>query len=144
VTAPAAASGPGSAAQFRTGHAAAAATQAVLDAIGAGRPGDGQVDDCSFWAAKATATGPGPGAVTVPGGTGAPGWAGRGFTRPGPGAEVPRDLYRAALEDALAYTTDHDGCGDCDRGQLCETHDARAARAQQYRQALDRELEAGA
>src|SRR5215510_15557545 len=36
-------------------------------------------------------------------------WAGRGFTRPGPGAEVPRDLYRAALEDALAYTTDHDG-----------------------------------
>jgi hypothetical protein len=71
-------------------------------------------------------------------------WAGRGFTRPGPGAEVPRDLYRAALEDALAYTTDHDGCPDCDHGALCETHAARAARAQQYRQALDRELEAGA
>ena len=71
-------------------------------------------------------------------------WAGRGFTRPGPGAEVPRDLYRAALEDALAYTTDHDGCTDCDRGRLCEAHAARAARAQQYRQALDRELEAGA
>ena len=71
-------------------------------------------------------------------------WAGRGFTRPGPGAEVPRDLYRAALEDALAYTTDHDGCTDCDRGRLCEPHAARAARAQQYRQALDRELEAGA
>jgi hypothetical protein len=69
-------------------------------------------------------------------------WAGRGFTRPGPGAEVPRDLYRAALEDALAYTTDHDGCTDCDRGRLCEPHAARAARAQQYRQALDRELEA--
>ena len=71
-------------------------------------------------------------------------WAGRGFTRPGPGAEVPRDLYRAALEDALAYTTDHDGCPDCDRGALCEPHAARAARARQYRQALDRELEAGA
>ena len=71
-------------------------------------------------------------------------WAGRGFTRPGPNAEVPRDLYRAALEDALAYTADHDGCTDCDRGRLCESHDARAARAQQYRQALDRELEAGA
>ena len=71
-------------------------------------------------------------------------WAGRGFTRPSPGAEVPRDLYRAALEDALAYTTDHDGCTDCDRGALCEPHAARAARAQQYQQALDRELEAGA
>ena len=71
-------------------------------------------------------------------------WAGRGFTRPGPGAEVPRDLYRAALEDALAYTADHDGCPDCDRGALCEAHAARAGRAQQYRQALDRELEAGA
>jgi hypothetical protein len=71
-------------------------------------------------------------------------WAGRGFTRPGPGAEVPPDLYRAALEDALAYTTDHDGCTDCDRGRLCEPHAARAIRAQQYRQALDRELEAGA
>jgi hypothetical protein len=71
-------------------------------------------------------------------------WAGRGFTRPGPGAEVPTDLYRAALEDALAYTTDHDGCTDCDRDRLCEPHAARAARAQQYQQALDRELEAGA
>ena len=71
-------------------------------------------------------------------------WAGRGFTRPGPGAEVPRDLYRAALEDALAYTADHDGCPDCDRGALCEAHAARAGRAQQYRQALGRELEADA
>ena len=71
-------------------------------------------------------------------------WAGRGFTRPGPGAEVPRDLYRAALEDALAYTTDHDGCPDCDRGALCESHAARAGRAQQYREALAQQLEAGA
>jgi hypothetical protein len=71
-------------------------------------------------------------------------WAGRGFTRPGPGAEVPQDLYRAALDDALAYTTDHDGCTDCDRGALCEAHAARAARAQLYQHALDRELEAGA
>src|SRR5579871_1678806 len=71
-------------------------------------------------------------------------WAGRGFTRPGPGAEVPAGLYRAALEDALAYTTDHDGCGDCDRGRLCEIHAARATRARQYQQALERELEAGA
>jgi hypothetical protein len=71
-------------------------------------------------------------------------WAGRGFTRPGPGAEVPRDLYRGALQDALAYTTDHDGCPDCDRGALCESHAARAARAQQYRQALAQQLEAGA
>ena len=70
------------------------------------------------------------------------GWAGPGFTRPGPGAEVPRDLYRAALQDALAYTTDRDGCGDCDRERLCETHTARAARARQYQDALDEELEA--
>ena len=71
-------------------------------------------------------------------------WAGRGFTRPGPGAEAPTGLYRAALEDALAYTTDRDGCGDCDRGRLCEPHAARAARARQYQQALDQELEASA
>ncbi len=70
------------------------------------------------------------------------GWAGRGFTRPGPGPEVPRDLYRAALQDALAYTTDREDCGDCDRDQLCETHTARAARARQYQKALDEELEA--
>jgi hypothetical protein len=57
---------------------------------------------------------------------------------------VPRDLYQAALEDALAYTADHDGCADCDRGALCEPHATRATRAQQYQQALDRELEAGA
>jgi hypothetical protein len=69
-------------------------------------------------------------------------WAGPGFTRPGPGAEVPRDLYRAALQDALAYTTDHDGCSDCDRDQLCDTHTARAARACQYQDALNEELEA--
>ena len=72
------------------------------------------------------------------------GWAGRGVTRPGPGAEVPTGVYRAALEDALAHTTDHDGCPDCDRRALCEAHATRAARAQQYQQALDRELEAGA
>jgi hypothetical protein len=70
------------------------------------------------------------------------GWAGPGFTRPGPGAEVPRDLYRAALQDALAYTTDRDGCGDCDRDQLCDIHTVRAARACQYQDALDEELEA--
>jgi hypothetical protein len=85
-------------------------------------------------------------AVTAPAQAGADrgSWAGRGFTRPGPRAELPTDLYRAALEDALAYTTDHDGCTDCDRSLLCESHAARAARAQQYQQALDRELEAGA
>ena len=66
-------------------------------------------------------------------------WAGRGFTRPGPSAEVAPDLYRAALEDALAYTTDRDGCGECGRDRLCDTH---AARAGQYQRAL--ELEAGA
>lgn len=70
------------------------------------------------------------------------GWAGRGFTRPGPGPEVPHGLYRAALQDALAYTTDREDCGDCDRDRLCETHTARAARARQYQQALDEELEA--
>jgi hypothetical protein len=69
-------------------------------------------------------------------------WAGQGFSRPGPGPEVPRDLYRAALQDALAHTTDRDGCSECDRAQLCETHTARAARAHQYQQALDEELEA--
>lgn len=69
-------------------------------------------------------------------------WAGRGFTRPGPWPEVPRDLYRAALQDALAYTSDRDGCGDCDRDLLCDTHTARAARARQYEHALDEELEA--
>jgi hypothetical protein len=56
---------------------------------------------------------------------------------------VPPDLYRAALQDALAYTTDHDGCPDCDRDQPCDTHTARAARAQRYQHALDQELEAG-
>jgi hypothetical protein len=55
---------------------------------------------------------------------------------------VPRDLYRAALEDALAYTTDRDGCDDCDRDLLCEGHTARAARACQYQHALDGELQA--
>ncbi len=71
------------------------------------------------------------------------GWAGPGFTRPGPGAEVPRDLYRAALEDALAYTADRDGCGECDRARLCETHASRAARAKQYQRALEQEREVG-
>ena len=71
------------------------------------------------------------------------GWAGRGFTRPGPSAEVPQDLYRAALQDALAYTTDRDGCGECDRDRLCPTHASRAARAEQYQQALEQQMEAG-
>jgi hypothetical protein len=70
------------------------------------------------------------------------GWAGRGFTRPGPGVEVPQGLYRTALDDALAYTTDRDGCSECDPARLCETHAARAARAQQYQQALEQEMEA--
>jgi hypothetical protein len=69
-------------------------------------------------------------------------WAGHGFSRAGPGAEVPRDLYRAALQDALAFTTDRDGCGECDGARLCETHTERAARAQQYQQALEHEMEA--
>jgi hypothetical protein len=72
-------------------------------------------------------------------------WAGAGFSRPGP-APPPapgRELYRAALEDALAYTSDRDGCAECDGAVLCETHTARAARAGQYQQALDQELEAG-
>jgi hypothetical protein len=51
-------------------------------------------------------------------------------------------LYRAALQDALAYTADREDCGDCDRDRLCDTHTARAARARQYQQALDEELEA--
>ena len=55
---------------------------------------------------------------------------------------MPRDLYRAALEDALSYTTDRDACGDCDRDQLCDIHTVRAARACQYQDALDEELEA--
>ena len=74
--------------------------------------------------------------------TAAGGWAGHGFTWPGPGPEVPRDLYQAALQDALAYTTDRDGCGECDRDLLCDTHTARAARARHYQRALDEELEA--
>jgi hypothetical protein len=72
------------------------------------------------------------------------GWAGRGFTRPGRGAEVPPDLYRAALEDALAYTTDRDCCAECGKDRLCDTHATRAARAGQYQRALHLELEAGA
>jgi len=71
------------------------------------------------------------------------GWAGRGFTRPGPRADVPRDLYRAALEDALSYTADRDGCGECDRELLCAAHASRATRAEQYQRALEQELEAG-
>jgi hypothetical protein len=70
------------------------------------------------------------------------GWAGRGFSRPGPSAEVPTDLYRAALQDALAYTADRDGCAECDRAHLCETHASRASRAEQYQQALAQEMEA--
>lgn len=43
-------------------------------------------------------------------------WAGAGFSQPGPaGPSVPsRELYRAALKDALAHTADRDGCGECD------------------------------
>jgi hypothetical protein len=45
---------------------------------------------------------------------------------------VPRDLYRAALQDALAFTTDRDGCGECDGAarqalRLCEADQARHA-----------------
>jgi hypothetical protein len=59
-------------------------------------------------------------------------WAGRGFSRPGPGAEVPQDLYRAALQDALAFTIDRDGRGECDGAarqalHLCEADQARHA-----------------
>ena len=59
-------------------------------------------------------------------------WAGCRFSKPGPGAEVPRDLYRAALQDALAFTTDRDGCGECDGAarqalRLCEADQARHA-----------------
>jgi hypothetical protein len=59
-------------------------------------------------------------------------WAGHGFSKPGPGAEVPRDLYRAALQDALAFTIDRDGCGECDGAarealRLCEADQARHA-----------------
>jgi hypothetical protein len=70
-------------------------------------------------------------------------WAGAGFSQPGPvGHSVPsRELYRAALKDALAYTADRDGCGECDGAQLCETHTSRAARAEQYEWALEREME---
>jgi hypothetical protein len=56
---------------------------------------------------------------------------------------VSRDLYQAALQDALAFTTDRDGCGDRDGARSCETHAERATRAQQYQQALEHELEAG-
>jgi hypothetical protein len=142
MTTPNAASGPGSGAEFRTWAAAAAATQAVLDAISAGQLRGGQLDDCGFWSAKAAAIRHGPEPVAAHAGTGPAGWPGRGFTRPGPGTEVPRDLYRAALEDALAYTADNDGCSECDRGQLCETHAARAARAEQYQRAWEQEMEA--
>jgi hypothetical protein len=55
---------------------------------------------------------------------------------------VPRDLYRAALQDALAFTIDRDGCGECDGARLCETHTERAVRARQYQQALEQEMEA--
>jgi hypothetical protein len=73
----------------------------------------------------------------------APAWARHGFSRPGLGAEVSRDLYQAALQDALAFTTDRDGCRECDRARLCETHAERATRAQQYQEALEHEMEVG-
>jgi len=94
----------------------------------AGRPGT----------APAATAGPQPGPHPA-------GWAGAGFSRPGPAPRPApgRELYRAALEDALAYTTDRDGCADCDGTALCESHAARAARAGLYQRALEQELEAG-
>jgi hypothetical protein len=72
-------------------------------------------------------------------------WAGTGFSRPGPaGHSAPsRELFRAALQDALAFTANRDGCGECDGARLCETHTSRAARAKQYKQALEQEMEVG-
>lgn len=131
----------GGAAGHRTGPAATAATQAVLDAIRGSQLDAGQLEDCGFWPAKA-ADRPGPDAAAARADPGRDVWAGRGFTRPGPGAEAAPGLYRAALEDALAYTTDRDGCGDCDRDRLCDTHTTRTARAAAYQAALDQELEA--
>jgi hypothetical protein len=72
-------------------------------------------------------------------------WAGTGFSRPGPAEHsVPsRELFRAALEDALAFTADRDNCDGCHDARLCETHTSRAARAEQYMQALKQEMEIG-
>jgi hypothetical protein len=72
-------------------------------------------------------------------------WAGTGFSHPGPTEHSAprRELIRAALRDALAFTADRDGCGDCDGARLCETHTRRAARAEQYKQALEQEMKAG-
>ena len=72
-------------------------------------------------------------------------WAGAGFSQPGPAEHsVPsRELFRAALEDALTFTADRDGCDECDGARLCETHTSRVARAQLYKQALKQEMEAG-
>ena len=108
-----------------------------------GRRNDAPSKDRAAAADPSAAPAPGrPPATTQTHDTTQRAWAGPGFTRPGPGAEVPRDLYRAALEDALAYTTDRDACGDCDRDQPCDIHTVRAARARQYQDALDEELEA--
>jgi len=72
-------------------------------------------------------------------------WAGAGFSQPGPAEHSPpsRRLFRAALEDALAFTTSRDSCDQCDGARLCQTHTRRAARAEQYKQALKQEMETG-
>jgi hypothetical protein len=76
-----------------------------------------------------------------------PGWPGRNAPAPSrPGSSGPRRdlvaLYQFADLIGRRHTTDRDGCPDCHRDQLCETHAARAARARQYQHALDQELEA--
>jgi len=72
-------------------------------------------------------------------------WAGTGFSRPGPAehSAASRELFWAALEDALMSTADQDSCDGCQGARLCETHTSRAARAEQYKQALKQEMEAG-
>jgi hypothetical protein len=72
-------------------------------------------------------------------------WAGTGFSKPGPAEHVPpsRWLFRAALQDALAFTANRDSCGECDGARICQTHTSRAARAQQYKQALRQEMGTG-
>jgi len=102
-----------------------------------------QLEGCAFWADQAAEQRPQAQAPRHPGPAGQAAWAGRGFTRPGPGAEPPRELYLAALQDALAYTSDRDGCAECDGAARCEAHAARAVRAGYYQRALDQELEAG-
>jgi hypothetical protein len=72
-------------------------------------------------------------------------WAGTGFSRPGPAehSAPSRELFWATLEDALTFTADRDNCNGYQGAQLCETHTSRAARTEQYLQALKQEMEAG-